>query len=67
MRMGDWNGDGPTGKPPRKLERSNGAASLRVRSSTKPTTEDLKTYQGYLAREIARLQKRHAEITRAIG
>ena len=67
MRMGDWNGDGTARKPARKLERIGNKARLRVRSSTKPTTEDLKTYQGYLAREIARLQKRHAEITRAIG
>jgi hypothetical protein len=67
MWMGDWKGNGPARKPPRKLERSNGAARLRVRKSTKPTTQDLRTYQGYLAREIARLQKRLAEITRLLA
>jgi hypothetical protein len=67
MRMGDWQGDGPTRKPTRSLVSSNGAARLRVRSSTKPTAQDLKLVQAYLAREIKRLQTRHAVITRRIA
>jgi hypothetical protein len=67
MRMGDWKGGGPARKPSRKLVRSNGAARLRVRSSTKPTAQDLKLVQAYLAREIKRLQARHAVITRRIA
>jgi hypothetical protein len=32
-----------------------------------PTRQDLKLVQGYLAREIVRLQERHAEITRLLS
>jgi len=32
-----------------------------------PTREDLRNVQGYLEREIKRLQRRHAEITRRLA
>ena len=68
MRMGDWKRDGAARKPARKLVRANGAAPVRVREGAepaefKPTRQDLKNVQSHLAREIERLQKRHAEIT----
>jgi hypothetical protein len=66
MWMGDWRGDEPKRKPTRKLVCADDK-KMRVRKSTKPTTEDLKTYQGYLEREIKRLQMRHAEITRRLA
>jgi hypothetical protein len=46
------------------------SASVSLREDTlsfEPTRQDLKLVQGYLEREIKRLQKRHAEITRTLG
>jgi hypothetical protein len=50
----------------RRMVRADEAPGLRVPPRSEPTTEDLKLVQGYLAREIVRLQERHAEITSLI-
>ena len=55
---------------PRSMVSANGKR-LRVRAGAKPaafqpTLQDLRTVEGYLAREIKRLTARHAEIARAI-
>lgn len=70
MRMGSYASIG--GDRTRRVVRAYGKAGLRVPKAAlssagfTPDLADLKQVQGYLAREIKRLQRRHAQITRAI-
>jgi hypothetical protein len=65
MRLGA-NGRASQDKP-RRMVRADDKAGLRMPPRSEPTTQDLKLVQGYLAREIKRLTKRHAEITRLLS
>lgn len=69
-----WMGSHPLPRrdKARRVVDPHGKAGLRMRSIAKsaefqPTLEDLRNVQGMLAREIERLQARHAEITRQIA
>lgn len=53
---------------PRRVVRPDVASRLSMRTTPfTPEREDLRNVQAYLAREIKRLQRRHAEITRRLA
>lgn len=69
MRMGPDSGI--TGNRARGVVCPHGKTGMRMRPGAKPAKfipeiEDLKTVQGYLEREIKRLQRRHKAVTRAL-
>lgn len=66
MRMGSYSlsrGDGA-----RRILRNDEAPRLSMRTTPfTPERKDLRTVQAYLEREIKRLHRRHAEITRRLA
>ena len=65
MRMDSYSSIGADDA--RRVERTDVATRLSMRTSTfTPVHEDLRNVQRYLEREIKRLQRRHAEITRRL-